>query len=78
MIRRPASHLGPAKITSLSINGNQAHFTGTVKLSRKSTVSFTVDVIDNGTPGTFDSFSIQVSNGYSAGGTLSSGDISIR
>jgi hypothetical protein len=33
---------------------------------------------DNGTPGTFDTFSIQLSNGYSAGGTLTSGDIEIR
>ena len=76
----PASNLSftSSKVTSLSINGNQAHFTGTAKLSKKSTVSFTVDVTDNGTPGTFDTFSIQLSNGYSAGGTLTSGDIEIH
>ena len=76
----PASNLSFAatKITSLSINGNNARFTGTAKLSKKSTVSFTVNVTDNGTPGTFDTFSIQLSNGYSAGGTLTSGDVEIR
>jgi hypothetical protein len=70
--------INASKISSLMFNGNHARFTGTAKLTRKSQVTFFVDVIDNGTPGTFDSFSIQVSNGYSAGGTLSSGDISIR
>jgi hypothetical protein len=37
-----------------------------------------VDVIDNGDPGTNDFFSIQVSNGYSASGFLTSGNISIH
>jgi hypothetical protein len=76
----PASNLSFAasKITSLSINGNQAHFTGTAKLGRKSTVSFAVDVTDNGFPGTNDFFSIHLSNGYSAGGNVVSGDISIN
>lgn len=65
------------KISSLSFNGNQAHFTGTAKLGKKS-VSFTVDVTDNGTPGTLDFFSIHLSTGYSASGNLTSGDLEIR
>jgi hypothetical protein len=67
-----------SKITGLTFNGNQARFTGTAKLTKKSQISFTVDVTDNGTPGTLDTFSIHVSNGYSAGGNLTSGDISIH
>jgi len=66
------------KITSLSFNNNQAHFTGTAKIGKQK-ISFSVDVTDNGSPGTNnDFFSIQVSNGYSASGYLSSGNISIH
>ncbi len=65
------------KITSLSFNNNQAHFTGTAKIGRQR-ISFSVDVTDNGDPGTNDFFSIQVSNGYSASGFLTSGNISIH
>jgi hypothetical protein len=63
--------------TSLRFNGNQAHFTGTGKIG-KTKVSFTVDVTDNGEPGTNDFFSIQFSNGYSASGYPLNGDISIH
>jgi hypothetical protein len=70
--------ISSSKITSLTFSGNSAHITGTAKLSKKNQLSFTVDVIDNGSPGTNDFFSIQVSNGYSASGNLTSGDISIH
>ena len=66
-----------SKFTSLTFNGNQAHFTGTGRIG-KSRVSFTVDVTANGTPGTLDTFSIQFSTGYSASGNLTSGDLTIR
>jgi len=66
------------KITSLSINGNMVHFTGTAKVGRRSQLSYTVDATDNGPTGTLDTFSIQVSNGYTAGGNLTSGDNSIH
>jgi len=65
------------KITSLSFSGNQAHITGTAKLG-KTKITFSVDVTDNGDPGTNDFFSIQLSTGYSASGFLTSGNISIR
>jgi hypothetical protein len=65
------------KITSLTFTGNQAHFSGTAKIG-KTKVTFTVDVTDNGDPGTNDFFSLHVSNGYSASGFLSSGNISVR
>jgi hypothetical protein len=40
-------------------------------------VSYGVGVTDNGEPGTSDTISISLSNGYSVGGTLTSGDIRI-
>jgi hypothetical protein len=66
------------KVTVLTFNGNQAHLAGTGKIGKKK-VSFTCDVTDNGDPGTNnDFFSIQFSNGYSASGYLTSGNISIH
>ena len=66
------------KITSLTFSGNQAHLTGTGKANGKK-VSFSIDVTDNGDPGTpNDTFSIQLSNGYSASGNLTSGNITIH
>jgi Beta-propeller repeat len=60
--------------TSLMIVGNTATFNGTCGVS----CSFTVNVIDNGEPGTTDTFSISVSNGPTEGGPLRSGNILIR
>ena len=79
----PAASLSfsSSSISSLTFNGNQAHFTGTAKLSKKSKLTFTVDVADNSGPagpGTLDTFSIQVSNGYSASGNLLSGNLTVR
>jgi hypothetical protein len=79
-----ALSINGSKISSLSFSGNSAHFTGTAnsggsgkKGGKKSTISFTVDVTDNGS-GTSDTFSIQTSTGYSASGNLTSGDITIH
>jgi hypothetical protein len=41
-------------------------------------VTFTVIVADNGEPGTNDTFQIQLSNGYSATGTLGGGNIQLH
>jgi hypothetical protein len=65
------------KIQSLSITGNTASFSGVGRLEDGSRVSFNVSVADNGSPGTSDTISISLSNGYSVGGTLISGDIRI-
>ena len=68
-----------SKFSSLVITGNQARFRGTAKLSKRSSVNFTVDVVDNGDPGTpLDTFSIQLSNGYSASGNLTNGNIRLH
>ena len=61
------------KVTSMSFTGDCVHITGTAKIG-KTRVSFTVDACDIAPPGT-DSFAISISNGYSASGTLTCGDI---
>jgi hypothetical protein len=68
------------KISSIVISGNQASFSGRAKLDQKhgGKVSFTVNVTDNSADGTSDTFSLSVSNGYSASGTLTSGNINIH
>jgi hypothetical protein len=66
------------KVTSLTITGNHAQFSGTAKLSHGHKVSWTVDVVDFNCPEMPDQFSIQMSNGYSASGPLTSGDISLH
>ena len=67
-----------AKIRSLSITGNSAEFSGQGYLENGSRVTFNVSVTDNGEPGTSDTISITLSNGYSVSGTLKSGDIRIQ
>ncbi len=67
--------------TSLIVNGNNAIFTGSgTKNDGKLSVavSFTVEVIDNGEPGSSDFFSIRLSDGYVASGTLAGGNIQIH
>jgi hypothetical protein len=67
------------KINSLNINGNHAQFSGSAKLGRhQGTITFTVSVDDFGSCPNPDQFSIQLSNGYSASGNLTSGDITIH
>lgn len=66
-----------AGIRSLSINGNSADFSGSARLDDGTRVTFSVSVTDNGLPGTSDTISISLSNGYSASGNLTSGDIQI-
>ncbi|PYQ13572.1 MAG: hypothetical protein DMH00_04045, partial [Acidobacteria bacterium] len=65
-------------ITSLTIVGNSARFSGTCSVNKVSGFNFTVDVVDNGEPGSDDTFHIQLGNGYQAGGTLGGGNIKIH
>ncbi len=41
-------------------------------------VTYVVDVADNGEPGRQDTFSIRLSNGYSAAGTLQGGNVQLH
>ena len=79
MFDDPATPLSfhSTKVTTLTFNGNQAHIAGRGK-ANGANVSFTVDVTDNGSPGTLDYFSIHLSNGYSASGNPTTGDIQIH
>ena len=65
------------KLSNFTITGSQVHFTATAKIAKKK-ATFTLDATDNGEPGTLDIFSISINNGYSASGTLTSGDIMIH
>src|SRR5438874_226926 len=65
------------KIQSLSITGINAQFSGEARLEDGIRVRFDVSVTDNGEPGRLDTISMTLSNGYSASGTLTSGDIRI-
>jgi hypothetical protein len=66
-----------AAIYQLYVPGNSAEFSGSGHLEDGATVMFKVTVTDNGSTGTSDSFSINLSNGYSAAGNLNRGDIQI-
>ena len=62
--------------TSLTIVANTATFDGTCTVNGMS-CTFTVNVTDNGEPGTTDTFTISVDGGPTEGGTLKSGNILI-
>ncbi len=64
-------------ITSLERTGNSAKFTGTCSINKVSGYTFTVEVTDNG-DGKADVFTIRLSNGYEAGGTLTGGNIDVE
>jgi hypothetical protein len=69
------------EIQTVTINGNQAAFTGMARIGGKKhrrLVQFTISVTANQAPTTADSFSITLSNGYAASGTLTSGKINIH
>ena len=62
--------------SSLVIAGTTATFNGTCTVNGAS-CTFTVNVMDNGEPGTTDTFTISVSGGPTEGGMLRSGNILI-
>jgi hypothetical protein len=72
-----------AKATSITAyqvgaTPNARHIEGTAQISGVDGYTFAVDVTDNGEPGTNDTFSISLSNGYQAGGSLSGGNIQLH
>jgi hypothetical protein len=67
-----------AKIRTLTFNGNSADLGGNARLGDGTRVTYSVSVTDNSSDGSSDTFSISLSNGYSAGGTLTSGDITVQ
>jgi expansin (peptidoglycan-binding protein) len=67
-----------AKIRTLAFTGNRADLSGNTRLSDGTKVTYSLSVTDNGSDGSSDTFTISLSNGYSAGGTLTSGNIQIQ
>jgi Kelch motif/Galactose oxidase, central domain len=67
-----------AKVRTLTFNGNSANLSGTARLGNGTRVTYSVSVTDNSSDGSSDTFSITLSNSYSASGTLTSGDIQIQ
>src|SRR5205807_1073064 len=67
-----------AKLRTLTFNGNSADLGGTARLGDGRRVTYSVTAIDNSSDGSTDTFSITLSNGYSASGTLFTGDIRIH
>ena len=70
--------INKATIRTLTFSGNSADLGGTARLGDGTRVTYSVSVTDNGTGGRLDTFSINLSNGYSASGTLTSGNIQIQ
>ena len=72
-------HVRSTDITSYTIvNATTRRIEGTAVLNNGTTVTFVVIVMDLGEPGTSDTFSISLSSGYSAGGTLTGGNVQIH
>jgi hypothetical protein len=67
---------GVTKYVTLSTNTREID--GTAQVNGQDGFTYRVVVTDNGEPGTNDFFSIQLSNGYSAGGRLGGGNIKIH
>ncbi len=65
------------EIDSLTLGGNVATFSGPCMVNKVAGFTCTVSVVDNGEPGSNDEFSISISNGYQAGGTLGGGNIQV-
>jgi hypothetical protein len=67
-----------AKVRTLTFSGNTADLGGKARLGDGTTVTYSVSVTDISSDGSADTFSINLSNGYSAGDTLTSGDIKVQ
>ncbi len=67
-----------AKVRTLTFDGNSADLGGTARLGDGMTVTYSVTVTDNTGNGGTDTFFITLSNGYSARGPLTNGDIQIH
>jgi hypothetical protein len=66
-------------ITSVIVNGNCARILGTATVNGAGAFGFDVTVCDNGEPGKdTDTFSILMSDAYTASGTLSGGNIQLH
>jgi hypothetical protein len=72
--RNPNLKVRSLAVTSVQRFGNRAVFSGTCTLNKQPGFTFTVTVEDGG-PGSNDTFRINLSSGYEASGTLAGGNI---
>jgi hypothetical protein len=72
-------HVHSTSITSYTIvDPTTRQITGTCTINGVGGFTFTVVVVDNGQPGRRDTFSITLSNGYTASGTLQGGNVRVH
>ena len=64
-------------VTAYSGTGTSRHIEGTADIDGASG-TYAVDVADNGEPGRNDTFSLKLSNGYTASGNLAGGNIQLH
>jgi fibronectin type 3 domain-containing protein/lysophospholipase L1-like esterase len=57
---------------------NARHIEGTAAINGSDGFTFSADATDNGEPGTVDAFTLDLSNGYRASGTLGGGNIQLN
>jgi len=75
----PGRTVKSTAIASVTVTGNCAQITGTARVNNAPGVGFNVDVCDNGEPGKdSDTFSLVMSDGYTASGTLGGGNVQIH
>jgi virginiamycin B lyase len=65
-------------LTSMTVSGTHASIFGTATLNKTLSTTYRIDIVDNGEPGTGDSFELYTDSGYSAKGTLLNGNIQIK
>ena len=65
-------------IVAMGVVGNHAWIYGTCTIDGLSNHWFRIDVVDNGEPGNTDMFNIVLDTGYSQGGTLGGGNVTIH
>ena len=65
-------------ITAVVVSATHARIFGKATINNTGSFDFVVDVDDLGEPGTSDTFAIQMSNGYTAGGQLTGGNIQLH
>lgn len=72
-------HVKGTSITGYTVlNATTRRITGTAEINGQSGHTFVVVVSDNGEPGVNDTFTINLSNGYAAAGTLRGGNIQLH
>lgn len=75
----PCTRFFRVRLRKLTVSATTATITGSARLDNGGgNVTFTITAVDSSSDGSTDSFTISLSNGYSAGGTLTSGDVSIQ